>query len=104
MPEISVKEAIDALAQHAATTRNPSILAALKHIEAGMDGQHEQRPMDRHDSPGMRAARQHTRPEYHNGGPKKQDTQKDEAKADQAPSPGKQAAQRAPATNGASSE
>lgn len=103
MPEISVKEAIEALAQHAATTRNPSILAALKHIEGGLDGQHEQRPTDRHDSPGMRAARQHMRPEYHNGGPKKNDEQ---AKADQAPSPGKQAAQRATttATQGASGD
>jgi hypothetical protein len=92
----SVKEAIEVLAQHAAQTRNPSILAALKHVEAGLDGQHEQRPMDRHDSPGMRSARQHTRPEYHRGGPKEQE----QAKAAEAPSPGKQAAQHA--TQGAS--
>lgn len=95
----TVKEAIEVLAQHAATTRNPGILAALKHVEAGLDGQHEQRPMDKHDSPGMRAARQHTRPEYHNGAPKKQQEQ---AKAAEAPSPGKQAAQHA--TTGAASE
>jgi hypothetical protein len=94
----SVKEAIEVLAQHAATTRNPSILAALKHVEAGLDGQHEQRPMDRHDSPGMRSARQHTRPEYHKGGPKQEE--QGQAKAAEAPSPGKQAAQHA--TQGAS--
>jgi hypothetical protein len=94
----TVKEAIEVLAQHAASTRNPSILAALKHVEAGLDGQHEQRPMDRHDSPGMRSARQHTRPEYHKGGPKPEQDSK--AKAAEAPSPGKQAAQHA--TQGAS--
>jgi hypothetical protein len=94
----TVKEAIEVLAQHAASTRNPSILAALKHVEAGLDGQHEQRPMDRHDSPGMRRARQHTRPEYHKGGPKPEHDSK--AKAAEAPSPGKQAAQHA--TQGAS--
>jgi hypothetical protein len=88
----SVKEAIEVLAQHAAQTRNPSILAALKHVEAGIDGQHDQRPSDQHDSPGMRAARSHMRPEYHKGGPEKARKQ---AKAAEAPSPGKQAAQHA---------
>jgi hypothetical protein len=83
VPDMSVKQAIEVLAQHAATTRNPSILAALKHVEAGLNGQQEHRPMDRHDSPGMRAAKAHTRPEYRAKEPAKAGSQPKESTSDE---------------------
>jgi hypothetical protein len=83
VPEITVKEAIDVLVRHAADVRSPSVLAAIKHVEEGLNTQEGTRPMDRHDSPGMQAAKRHTRPEYQNR----------PAKAASAPSPGRQAAQ-----------
>lgn len=66
MAEMQLKEALDVIARHGAETRNPSMVAAVKHIEAGLDGQHEQRPSERHDSPGMQAAKRHMRSEFKN--------------------------------------
>jgi hypothetical protein len=57
--------------------------ADLIDVEEGLNTQEGTRPMDRHDSPGMQAAKRNTRPEYQNR----------PAKAATAPSPGKQAAQ-----------
>lgn len=63
MSDITVQQAIDVLAQHAAQTRNPGILAAIKHVEAGLDGTGNRRPADRSDSPGMQAAHRHMHPD-----------------------------------------
>lgn len=62
---ISITQALAVLQHHIATDvhAQPALLANLQKLRAGIEGTPD-RPMSSSESPGMRAAKDHTRPEF----------------------------------------